>query len=402
MAEAAAITSAKRPLSLAFIPNAVKPSVTISEVLARSAPEAAAKFIIPSIPEVISWVFQPAIAIYSIALAASVAENAVVAPICLALLSSAVKSAPVAPDIEATEDIAASKLEPTFMDAAAAPATAVPAAATPAATPFVTAVIPFPSPLKTADPADFARLPIFDNPECKAESDVLATFCRAVFNPSTPLLPSVALSLMLLKLFTIPEILIAANCFILEVKFFTPLTTPVTLIFPIFLSAFTKPTTPVRPSWIVDLNSRKLDTRLVIFCWATLFTVERNCVADCLASWKEDTSPLSFWEAIIFRVPGNCLRFWVPASNWSIAAFQRFVLSVVCWIGDWAAWAALPTSATVSAISLTPSTAFPIWLPIASAMLPAPCSSVPRFPAAVAVAVTAVALEAMAEVMPVT
>ena len=43
--------------------KAVRASVTISEVDAKSSPEAAARFIMPSIPLNISLVFQPAIAI---------------------------------------------------------------------------------------------------------------------------------------------------------------------------------------------------------------------------------------------------------------------------------------------------------------------------------------------------
>ena len=59
---AAANTSAKCPLSAAVSPNAVRASVTISDVTARSVPDAAARFITPSIPASISPVFQPAIA----------------------------------------------------------------------------------------------------------------------------------------------------------------------------------------------------------------------------------------------------------------------------------------------------------------------------------------------------
>ena len=59
---AAARISAKCPESFADNPNAVNASVTISEVVAGSSPEAAARFITPSIPESISSVFQPAIA----------------------------------------------------------------------------------------------------------------------------------------------------------------------------------------------------------------------------------------------------------------------------------------------------------------------------------------------------
>ena len=60
--EACAKTSAKCVESLADKPNAVNASVTISLVVARSSPEAAARFMIPSIPSSISVVFQPAIA----------------------------------------------------------------------------------------------------------------------------------------------------------------------------------------------------------------------------------------------------------------------------------------------------------------------------------------------------
>ena len=55
--EAAASTSAKCPESAA-----VSASVTISEVVARSSPDAAARYITPSIPDSISSVFHPAIA----------------------------------------------------------------------------------------------------------------------------------------------------------------------------------------------------------------------------------------------------------------------------------------------------------------------------------------------------
>ena len=58
-----ASTSAKCALSFADSPNAVSASVTISDVVARSSPDAAARFIIPSTPSSISSVFHPAIAI---------------------------------------------------------------------------------------------------------------------------------------------------------------------------------------------------------------------------------------------------------------------------------------------------------------------------------------------------
>ena len=59
---AAAKMSAKCAESPAESPKAVNASVTISEVVAKSSPDAAAKFMMPSIPSSISLVFQPAIA----------------------------------------------------------------------------------------------------------------------------------------------------------------------------------------------------------------------------------------------------------------------------------------------------------------------------------------------------
>ena len=69
----------------AAIPKAVIASVTISETEPKSSPDAAAKFITPSMPLSISFVFQPAIAMYSIASPASFAEKAVFSPISFAL-----------------------------------------------------------------------------------------------------------------------------------------------------------------------------------------------------------------------------------------------------------------------------------------------------------------------------
>ena len=107
--------SANLALSLADIPKAVSASVTISDTEAKSSPDAAAKFIIPSIPFSISPVFHPAIAIYCMASALSVAENFVLDPISLAFSVSFLRSSPVAPDIAETLDIPSSKLEPTLM-----------------------------------------------------------------------------------------------------------------------------------------------------------------------------------------------------------------------------------------------------------------------------------------------
>ena len=78
---AAARTSAKCAESLACRPKAVSASVTISETRPRSSPDAAARFMTPSMPFIISLVFQPAMAMYSKACADSVAENFVSAPI---------------------------------------------------------------------------------------------------------------------------------------------------------------------------------------------------------------------------------------------------------------------------------------------------------------------------------
>ena len=104
----------------AAIPNAVIASVTISDVLARSSPDAAARFIMPSIPFSMSVVSHPAIAIYCMASADSVAENFVLAPISLAFSVSWLRSSPEAPEIALTFDMPSSKLEPTEIAAPAA------------------------------------------------------------------------------------------------------------------------------------------------------------------------------------------------------------------------------------------------------------------------------------------
>ena len=119
--EAAARMSAKCPESSAERPKAVRASVTMSEVVARSSPEAAARFMIPSMPPSISPVFQPAIAMYSIAEAASDAENLVLEPISRALSRRASKSSPVAPEMAATWLIPASKSAAVFTAAVPTP-----------------------------------------------------------------------------------------------------------------------------------------------------------------------------------------------------------------------------------------------------------------------------------------
>ena len=100
---------------------------------------------IPDMPSTISEDSQPAIAIYSIAWPASVAENCVVAPISLAFASSAASSFPVAPEMAATVDIWASNSFPTLVEAATTPAIAVPAAAIPAAVSFAAPPATLPS-----------------------------------------------------------------------------------------------------------------------------------------------------------------------------------------------------------------------------------------------------------------
>ena len=81
LTEAAARTSAKCAASFASRPKAVSASVTISDTLASSSPEAAASSMIGAIPSSMSADFHPAIPIYSKACAASVAVNLVEAPI---------------------------------------------------------------------------------------------------------------------------------------------------------------------------------------------------------------------------------------------------------------------------------------------------------------------------------
>ena len=107
--DAAARISAKWPLSDAFKPKAVRASVTMSEVVAKSSPEAAARSMIPSIPDSMSSVFQPAMAMYSKAAPASEAENLVFAPISRALARRSSNSFPAAPLIAATLLICSSK-----------------------------------------------------------------------------------------------------------------------------------------------------------------------------------------------------------------------------------------------------------------------------------------------------
>ena len=132
--DAAARMSAKWPESLAERPKAVNASVTMSEVVARSSPEAAARLMMPSIPSSISSVFQPAMAMYSKASPASIAENLVLAPISRALSRRSSNCSPVAPEMACTLLIWASKSAVVFT-------AAVPSATTGAVT-FLVRLVP--------------------------------------------------------------------------------------------------------------------------------------------------------------------------------------------------------------------------------------------------------------------
>ena len=74
-------TSAKWSASLALSPKAVIASVTMSEVVPKSSPLAAAKFKTPLNADVDCSTFQPAIAMYSSACPDSSAVKTVLAPI---------------------------------------------------------------------------------------------------------------------------------------------------------------------------------------------------------------------------------------------------------------------------------------------------------------------------------
>ena len=164
--DAFASTSAKCPESSAFRPNAVNASVTMSDVVARSSPDAAARFMMPSIPFSMSPVCQPAIAMYFIASADSVAENFVFAPISSAFAFSDSRSAPVAPEIAETSLMPASKLDPTstaYLPSAVAPA---PTAVTAAADAVAIAEKPF-----------FAKLPI----PCRPLFNLLSSSSARIF-----------------------------------------------------------------------------------------------------------------------------------------------------------------------------------------------------------------------------
>ena len=125
--DACARTSAKCPASLACIPNAVMASVTMSDTIPNSSPEAAAKYMMPGSPPIMSPVFQPAIAMYSSPFPASSAENFVVSPISFAKAVSFSMSPAELCEIACTVLICDSNPIPTAVEAprmAAVPAAA--------------------------------------------------------------------------------------------------------------------------------------------------------------------------------------------------------------------------------------------------------------------------------------
>ena len=203
--DAAARTSAKCVESCADNPNAVNASVTISEVVARFSPEAAAKFMIPSIPLSMSAVFQPAIAMYSIACADSVAENLVLAPISFALSVRDDNSSPVAPDMADTFDISASNVIPTLMAAVPIsptfPATLV--IALPTATPKPVVAILLILLMPSLKPFSFILVSKFKYP-----SAILSSFLIARLNGS-----HVLLNLNIYFSFTFPAVQIHSTTF---------------------------------------------------------------------------------------------------------------------------------------------------------------------------------------------
>ena len=153
--DAAAITSARRPASPAAYPIAVRASVTMSEVVARSSPEAAARFIIPSMPFSMSFTSHPAIAIYWNASALSEAEKMVVSPISFAFSVSWSSSSPVAPEIAPTLLIDCSKFIPTEIVSFASSLNAETAFRMPSATRFASAPFMTVKPSETCSVASF-------------------------------------------------------------------------------------------------------------------------------------------------------------------------------------------------------------------------------------------------------
>ena len=148
-------TSAKCDVSEAVSPKAVKLSVTISEVSAKSSLEAAARLSTPFIPSSISCASQPAIPMYVIACADSFAVNLVVAPRFLASADNSSISAELAPERASTVLI----VPPKSMDILTQSLYASYIALSPLAMPAVTRALPASSKAE----ADFS-------PNCSASS----------------------------------------------------------------------------------------------------------------------------------------------------------------------------------------------------------------------------------------
>src|SRR5699024_1277995 len=125
--DAAAITSAYLPASLASSPKALMESVKISDTRPKSSPDAAARFSTPSIPSKDCCTSQPASDMYLKPSVTSFALNLVDAPSSRALVSSCCNSAPVAPLKACTSDKPALKSMPIL---AATPPTAINGAVT--------------------------------------------------------------------------------------------------------------------------------------------------------------------------------------------------------------------------------------------------------------------------------
>ena len=111
----AASMSATRPASSAFSPNCASADAVTSDAVARSTLPAAAKSKSPGIPAMMSWLFQPAIARFSIASAACAAENCVDSPSCFAVAVRSSNSFPVAPEMALTFAMPCSKSLKVFM-----------------------------------------------------------------------------------------------------------------------------------------------------------------------------------------------------------------------------------------------------------------------------------------------
>ena len=146
-------------------------SVTRSDVLARSMPDASESRRTEGSADIEVSTSHPASDIYSNACADSVAVLEVVRPISMAAASSFLYSSAVAFAVAAVDDIAASNSFPVFTLYAPTAAIAVPAAA-------MVATVAF-----TASPAPFPIMPRSDRPLCALFSALLKlpSSCPAIF-----------------------------------------------------------------------------------------------------------------------------------------------------------------------------------------------------------------------------